>query len=206
MIPAERLSAWERWELGSLAATSAPTKEELDRKAAEALAAERLQIVADARAEGHAQGYAAGMARAEAERTRLAALVGVLEQCAADHEQRLVDEVLDLAVLLARQIVGESLVVNREFLQTIVAEALWQLPQSTQRIDLHVHPHDLAIVENHLEQDPLRSRCHFVADQTITPGGCRIETPETEIDATLELRWKRLMAALGRSAEWIKHA
>jgi len=35
-------------------------------------------------------------------------------------------------------------------------------------------------------------------------GGCRIESANSEIDATLDVRWKRIVAALGRDDAWLE--
>jgi flagellar assembly protein FliH len=43
-----------------------------------------------------------------------------------------------------------------------------------------------------------------VEDPQIERGGCRLETPSTEIDATLETRWRRVIASLGRDDPWIE--
>ena len=130
----EEMSAWQRWELDSLAAPA--SKAEAERAAQDAMAAERARVLAEARAAGLAQ----GRAEAQAEQARLAALADTLTHCVADHEQRLVDEVLDLALLLARQMVGEALSVKRDLLLPVVSAALRQLPQTTQRVDIVVTP------------------------------------------------------------------
>lgn len=200
IIPKERLSAWERWELASLA-PSAP-KANAAAIAADAVATERANAIA----QGQAAGYAQGRAAAAAEQAQLATLVRSLSACVADHEQRLVDEVLDLALVLARQMVGEALAVKREFLLPVVSAALRQLPQNTQRVEIFVNPSDLAIVSEYVANEPLSDRCRFVAHSTIAPGGCRIETEQCEVDATVGSRWKRLLASLGRTGEWIEPA
>lgn len=200
VIRKEQLSAWQRWELDSLAA--APSKADAERAAAEAAAGARAQAIV----QGHAEGYAQGRAAAAAEQARLQALANALTHSVAEHEQRLVDEVLDLALLLARQMVGEALSVKREFLLPVVSAALRQLPQTTQRVDIIVHPSDLAIVQDYIATEPLGERCRFTANATVAPGGCRIETEQCEVDATVGSRWKRLLASLGRSGEWIEPA
>lgn len=194
----EHLSAWQRWELDSLAAPA--SKAEAERAAQDALTAERARVLLEAKAAGYAQ----GRAEAAAEETRLAALVDKLTHCVAEHEQRLVDEVLDLALLLARQMVGEALSVKRDLLLPVVSAALRQLPQSTQRVDIVVHPSDLSLVQEYLGKEPLGDRCRLVGHPAIAPGGCRIETEQCEVDATVGSRWKRLLASLGRTGEWIE--
>jgi flagellar assembly protein FliH len=195
---AQRVSAWQRWELASLAA----------QPAAVAPAAPDPQVLAAARAqaerEGREAGYAAGLAAASAERAELAALLTKLSAAAGDHEQRLVDEVLDLALVLARQLVGEALAVRREFILPIVSAALKQLPQSTQRVELLLNPADLTLVQKFVGTGELAGRCQWRADPSIAPGGCLIETEQCEIDVTIASRWRRLLAGLGRSDDWLE--
>jgi len=193
------LSAWARWELASLTVPS--TRDAADNGDAGQMAA--MQAAA-AQAAGHAAGYAAGMQAAEAERARLATLLATFESAACDHEQRLVDEVLDLALVLARQLVGEALSVRREFILPIVSAALKQLPQSTQRIEIALNPADLALVQQLASDSGFGARSRLVADASIAPGGCLIETEQSEIDVTVPSRWRRLLAALGRSDDWLE--
>jgi flagellar assembly protein FliH len=190
-------SAWHRWELASLApaadaAGAAPDPQLL---AAAREAAER---------EGRDAGYAAGLAAASAERAQLAEVIARLSSAAGDHQQRLVDEVLDLSLVLARQLVGEALAVRREFILPIVSAALKQLPQSTQRVEVMLNPSDVELVRNFLGAGEFGARCRLVPDASIAPGGCLIETEQSEIDVTVPSRWRRLLAALGRSDDWLE--
>lgn len=193
-----RMSAYQRWELASLAEAVADPPDEA--RAAQALEAAR----AAAEVEGRAAGYAAGLAAAGAERAQLAALLAKLGSAAGDHEQRLVDEVLDLALVLARQLVGEALAVRREFILPIVSAALKQLPQSTQRVELMLNPADVEVVRTFLGSGEFASRCRLLPDPSIAPGGCLVETEQSEIDVTIPSRWRRLLAALGRSDDWLE--
>jgi len=195
---AKRLSAFQRWELASLDAE--PRRDAVVDPAA--LAGAR----AAAEAEGRAAGYAAGLAAANGERAALALLLAKLGSAAGDHEQRLVDEVLDLALVLARQLVGEALAVRREFILPIVSAALKQLPQSTQRVELMLNPSDVELLRNFLGNGEFAGRCQLVGDASIAPGGCLIETEQSEIDVTIPSRWRRLLAALGRSDDWLEPA
>ena len=56
-----------------------------------------------------------------------------------------------------------------------------------------------------LEDDPALATLPWkiVEDAQIERGGCRLETPTTEVDATLETRWRRVVASLGRDDSWI---
>jgi len=198
-IARENLSAWQRWELAALPAGATPTDADTGTPAHNA-AALRAQMDAEARAAG----YAAGMAAAATDHARLNALLATLADCALDHEQRLCDEVLDLALVLARQLVGQALAVRRELVQPVVSAALKQLPQSTQRVELRMHPSDVELVKPLLATDAMGARCEIVADALIAPGGCQVETEQCAVDATLQTRWRQLLANLGRSDDWLE--
>ena len=200
-VPRAQQSAWQRWEMASFdrvpPESVGPTQAEIE--------AQRADVVAQAAA-GHAEGYAAGMAAAAADQAQLHALLPALATSAADHEQRLVDEVLDLALVLARQIVGEALAVRRDFILPVVSAALHQLPHSAQRTQLELNPADIRIVKTFLASEPTLPTCALIPDATIAPGGCRVETEQCSLDATTPTRWRRLLAALGRSDDWLEPA
>ena len=202
ILARESLSAYQRWELASLPTTTpvpggAPDESQLRE-------AEFAKARAQAVAEGRAEGYAAGLAQAGTERARLAGVLQGLEAAAGDHADRLMDEVLDLALVLGRQLVGEALAVRRSLVLPIVAAALQQLPQSVQRVQVVANPGDVEIIQQFLDGDATRGRRQVVADPLIAPGGCRIETEQCDVDATLPTRWRRLLAGLGRSDDWLE--
>ena len=210
VIPKEKLSAYQRWELASLhdAADGGYSRgsgdEATQRRAQHERETEAIR--AQAQAEGYTAGYAAGMAHAAADKGRLEALLHTLGESVRGHEQHMVDEVLDLALVIARQLVGEGLSVRREFILPIVSAGLNQLPQSVQRMQLMLNPADMDLVRHFLSSEPASGRCQLIADPTIAPGGCRIETEQCEVDATIPSRWKRLLANLGRSDDWLEPA
>ena len=202
-VPRARQSAWQRWELASLGA-NAPVAVDPEVVARDALALETASLDAQARAQAHAEGYAAGLAEARNETARLAAVLATMTDHAGHHEQKLADEVLDFALVFARQLVGEALAVRREFIVPIVAAALRQLPQSTQRVELRLNPADIALVRERLANETDAPRLALVADPSVAPGGCRLETEQASVDATPSARWRRLLAGLGRSDDWLE--
>lgn len=42
----------------------------------------------------------------------------------------------------------------------------------------------------------------FVAQDTLSAGGCVVETNACTVDASIEKRWARAVGNLGLSAEW----
>ena len=204
LVPKAELSAYQRWELASLT-EAADTPSDADRAAGWSTPGAREAAAAEeqARKDGYAKGYAEGMARADEARARLVALLAAVAEHAGDHRQQVLDEVLDFSLLLARQMVGEALAVRRELVLPVVSAALKQLPQVSQSVQVLLHPDDLELVRSFLAGEPTPCACTLFADATIAPGGCRVVTEQCEVDATVPTRWRRLLANLGCSDEWL---
>lgn len=164
-------------------------------------------------AEGFRRGFDAGVAHANAEHEererqagaalgeRIAALVEDCRQRLDAIERDAADAVVDLALEVARHALRATLAVRPETIVPIVQEALAGVFDESVRMHLHLNPSDEALVREELGARLAQSNCEIVADASIRPGGCRIETPRAEVDATLETRWRRTLAALGRCGE-----
>lgn len=189
-----KLTAWQRWEL--------PNFEPGARRDGVALttASQVEEIHRQAREEGRQAGYAEGMRKATQDSQRLAALLAAMEQ---QVDEQVAQELLDLALDIARRVLQESLRVKPELLLGVVREAIGTLPHFNQGAHLVLHPEDAALVREHMGEQLTHSGWKIFEDARIERGGARIETANSQIDATLESRWKRVVAALGKDAEWI---
>jgi len=201
LIPKERLSAYQRWELACLEAELPPAA--TPQSAADAAAAREATERELAREQGYAKGYETGMAQAAAMRARFEHLLQSLTEHAGTHQQKLLDEVLNFALILAQRLVGEAVRVRRDLVLPVVAEALKQLPQAAQRVQLAVHPDDVELVRAFLDDEHASPMPQIVADASISAGGCRVDTGESAVDATLESRWCRILLTLGQTEGWI---
>jgi len=209
-IPKETLSAYQRWEMASLDAmpTGNGSKPANGNSAAHADAEHEAALAAQreaAHAEGYAAGHAAGLARGASEIARLGTLLGSLGNAVAGHEQRLADAVLDLSLMLARQLAGEALAVRREMLLPLIADALKALPELTQRVRLHLDPADVELVRTLADAHPGVDLTQLVPDASVGAGGFRMETEQCAVDGTLATRFARLAGSFGRSYEWLDH-
>lgn len=192
-----------------LAALNLPTAEELERMHEEARAAAHAEGYAAGEAEGRQaghdegfrQGYAEGKAQAEQQVARLAELTGNLDQAITHIDTEVAEELLALAIEVARQMVQHSLLQHPESVVETVRAALGQLPQNHAQI--RVHPDDAALVREHLGEQLAHAGQRIVEDSTITPGGCRVDSAGAQIDASMETRWRRVLENLGRhDARW----
>lgn len=173
------------------------------------------RINEEARAEGYRVGYEEGRAKGEAELARqtseridqLSTLVGNLQVSLAHLDQEIGDQLLDLALEVATQVLRGSLSVNREHLLPTIREALTELPFHHGTISLHLNPDDSEALRETLKDQLAHTNAHIVSDNTITSGGCYIKAGNSEIDATIETRWRRVLEAIGvKAREWTKPA
>jgi flagellar assembly protein FliH len=221
-----RLSAWQRWEMGSLETDgrtvqvpapapkpAAPRRDpaalareaELDRLRQEACAtgeAEgRREGWAKGHAEGHAEGLAAGLAGASAHAEQLRALAASLPAALRSAESELSEAILALALDVARQVVHRTLRTEPEWVLALVQDLLHAEPALQGEPRLLLHPDDVALVKNSLGGELQAAGWQLRADDTLARGSCRVRSASGEMDATLETRWKRVVGAFSSHAD-----
>lgn len=204
-LPHGNPTAYQRWEPASL--EDAKIEQPVQLPTAEAL--EDLHQQAHQEGydlgynEGVTAGYQQGRAQAEDELQRLRALLGAVEEAVRQLGQATSEELLNLALEIAKQILQRALKVKPELLLPIVRNVMESVPQHSQHPHLHLHPDDAALVKSHMQAELANGPWRIVEDQRIERGGCRIETAVAEVDATLASRWQRLAAALGKDMSWL---
>ena len=103
--------------------------------------------------------------------------------------ERQKDDLVHLALVIARQVIGQELQTNAEAIVGVVENAL-KSALETDSHHIRVNPEDLAVVQEH---KPLfLANVHglkeiFVeADSNVSRGGCLIESDRGEVDASVE--------------------
>jgi flagellar assembly protein FliH len=211
VIPKERLSAYERWELGSF---DTPRPKPVDPHA-ELAKQVSLQAHAEGYRAGHQEGlqagrlegYEAGRQEALAElaprAARMDEILGALTADLGRVDRELAQDVVQLGLAVARNLVTAALKARPEIVQSCVEDALRQLGQHQSTVYVAVNPEDAALVREVMEASS-RSEWSLKEDARIARGGCRVENAAGEIDATLEQRWHRTTAALGQPLDWVE--
>lgn len=162
--------------------------------------AEEIEAIErQAQEEGYQSGLAAGRLAAELEVNQLRALLtGVSEACRGA-EVQLAEDVLDLALVVARQLVRNELQVDRAFLLPAIREAIAGLPTVREPARLMLNPEDLTTISALLGSELPTDYWRFVPDAALSLGSCRIESSVTSIDLTLTTRWNSLLRVLSRN-------
>ncbi|MDR2111880.1 MAG: flagellar assembly protein FliH [Candidatus Accumulibacter sp.] len=161
---------------------------------------------AEGRAAGHTAGQAEGLAEARELAARIAEILGNLERAAEEIEQRVAEQLLDTAVEIAGQVLRQSLRIKPELLLPVVREAIDALPFGSGHPALLLHPGDAALVRAQMGDHLAHNRWRIIEDASLTPGGCRIELNASEVDATVETRWRRVIETIGVSRDWLDDA
>ncbi|MEB0010206.1 MULTISPECIES: flagellar assembly protein FliH [unclassified Glaciimonas] len=230
----ESLSAWERWEMGSfqttgpaapppgsasqdLSANEEPTlkqlqpvllidEAELTRLRTEAVQAGQEEGLKLGYLEGQKQGYADAIALGESEASQLRVLTASLSSALRNVDKEIADDLITLALDIARQLVLRELATDPELILIAVRSLLQTEPALSGNPRLLLHPEDLTLVKQYLSDDLQTAGWLLRADPSLNRGGCRVHATSGEIDATLETRWHRITTALGRSEKNLNHS
>lgn len=199
----DKLSAWQRWELPAFEAGSSlarniglPTAAQLEKM--QQLA--RDEAYQAGYAEGQQRGYAEGMQQALAEKERLTELMRLLE---TQIDEKVSQELMGLSLDIAQQVLQQSLKVQPELLLIMVREAIGSLPVFNQAAHLILNPEDAAMVREHMGEQLNHSGWKILEDPRMVRGDARLETANSQVDATIEARWNRVVTAMGQESKWL---
>jgi flagellar assembly protein FliH len=212
--PKELQSAYQRWEMHSFgddrpsaASKRAPVAAVPQGPSPEQLAAATEEARLIGYDEGHAAGYADGLAigRADAagELEHLQSLAVTFGTALAQADETIANDVLELALHLAKNMFRNALEVKPELIIPVVREAINYLPVLQQPALLLLHPDDATVVRDAIGEELDKGGWRVVEDTSIARGGCKLDTASNQIDAQVGARWQRLASALGKNTDWL---
>ncbi len=166
--------------------------------------AELERLHAQAKQEGYDAGFAsgrdAGLADSQARirdlEHRLIAMIAALEDPLQAADEAVIDRIARLSISLARRLVRRELRTSRDEVVGVVREALSVLPVGLREVRLHLHPEDARLVREALAPPEGSAAWQIVEDPVISRGGCRISSQTSQVDATLETRFNRVINSM----------
>jgi flagellar assembly protein FliH len=191
-IPKEQVDAASNWELRSLGDTA-----HISRNPNNLWSERERRAFERGREQGALEAHRAAQQVRAGHLQRIGGVIENLQAALDELASRGADALLDLSLEVARQVLRRELTLGREAVLPAVREAIALIADHTAHPRVHLSPQDYELVSAELEVDASHRGCRFVSDPSVPPGGCRIETSQGEIDATLETRWRRVIAALG---------
>jgi flagellar assembly protein FliH len=176
-----------------------PTVEELEAIREEA----RKDGYDEGHAAGHADAMAAGKIASAVELEHVRAIAANFHNALHDADQLIANDVLELALQLAKGMLKNALQVKPELILPIVRDAIEYLPVLQQPALLVLHPDDAAVVRAGIGEELDKGGWRVVEDPHVGRGGCKVDTASNQIDATAAGRWQRLSHALGKEVDWL---
>ncbi|MCI9876696.1 flagellar assembly protein FliH [Pseudomonas atacamensis] len=184
-----------------------PEMEEVPLEEVQPLTLEELESI---RQEAYNEGFAIGekegfhsttlKVRQEAE-TALAAKIASLEllmanlfEPIAEQDTQIEKSLVDLVQHITKQVIKRELAIDSTQIEHVMRDALKLLPLGVENVRLYINPQDFAQVKALRERHEETWR--IVEDESLLPGGCRVETEHSRIDASVESRVTQVMAKL----------
>ncbi|MCP5279367.1 MAG: flagellar assembly protein FliH [Thiobacillus sp.] len=227
VIPKEQLTAYQRWELAAFEESETPPRtgaagspaghvqdgfdEDTDLRL-NLPTAEDLEHIQQAAwqegynlglEEGRKAGFETGRQEGEKYARQLRLLTESLESERLRQDGEVAQEILTLALVVARQVVGTSLRVKPELLLDTMRQALLSLPSLSGHYRVFVHPDSAQVVRDWLAQEHNHLSWKLVEDEQMEPGGFRFESAHSELDGSMQVRWREISECLGASTEWL---
>ncbi|MDH5395880.1 MAG: flagellar assembly protein FliH [Gammaproteobacteria bacterium] len=199
VIDADKLTAYERWELPLVNKPDAVTS------VTPVVTAQELETIQQqAYTEGFELGQKEGFDQAKAlsdkNNAALLSIIELLSEPLKNFDEDIVGQLAQLSMIVARQVVRRELHTKESEIVGVVREAMNALPASTRKIILNLHPEDAEIVRNAFSlsqaSESEETRWKVVEDPMLTRGGCMISSENSRIDATVESRLNRVITTL----------
>lgn len=214
-IPGEEIDAVAEWRFGAMETAARLLQEQEEARLQEEHSQALLQ-------EGYAKGFADGQAEGRAQALgeaqqqvrvfldnqgqetarQLATLVESAHAQLDAAQQVAARGMLELACELARQVLRHEISVNPNVLLPVIREALVPLIADSKSAVIKLHPLDMDMLQDVLRVEYPNLPLTLLADDSISRGGCLVQSAGTQIDGTLEKRWARAVGQLGLELPW----
>jgi flagellar assembly protein FliH len=225
LIRAKDVSAFDRWSLPSFdpegpvqeqpaqpepAAVAEPEPMPAQEIAPEAVKPFTLDELEAIRQEAYNEGFATGekdgfhagqlKARQEADAAlgervqRLEKLMQHLLEPIAEQDKQLEHGLVTLVSHMVQQVIRREMATDSSQVRLVLREALKLLPMGAQNIRIHVNPQDFEMIKALRERHEESWR--ILEDEALLPGGCRVESESSRIDASVETRMAQALKLL----------
>lgn len=193
----EQLPAMQRWQLQDVAGASpasaagvsrSPEADRSRQPSATELEALQQQAWDEAYARGLEAGHGTGKAEVDRKAARLEQVLSAMSLPLADIDDQVEEELAQLALAVARQILRRELATDPSHVIAAVREALGELPSRSREIRVVLNPDDAQLVREALSRPSGSAGWVIVEDPVIEHGGCKVLSANTTVDASLEAR------------------
>jgi len=189
--PEEEANA-QRWQYPDVGLDSESKNAGVGILTAEKIESIQNQAYQQAYDEGYAKGFAEGQ---EKGKQSLEGLLAVINKTAEQIEKplqqlddRVLEQMYELVVAITRQLIRREMKTEPGEIVAVVREAISLLPVNENRINISLHPDDVALLKELFQSNNEADHWHFIDDIGLQRGDCKITTEFSTIDASLETR------------------
>lgn len=164
-----------------------PTQKEIEQR--------RQQGYEEGLAQGKQEGVRIGQENFNRQAQQLSQLIGQFSQPLAELDDEIINELVNLAMTIAQHMVRREIRTNPGEIVAVVREAVAVLPTTSRTIRVYLHPDDATLLKGALSISE-QGAWELVEDPALTRGGCRLETENAQLDASIEKRLATVVAEL----------
>lgn len=210
--PKDQQTAYERWEMSQFNETDSNiggVKTKQRESLAESKEVSKIfeSVRQDAYNKGMQEGFAVGMAKARqqsiVEKEHFIKLTQSFNEALEQADEQIAEEVLSLALDIAKSMLKAKLNIDPAAVLPVVVDAIHYLPYIQKPARILVHHDDAQIIREYLGDEIASQQWQILEDSNIERGGCLVETGANQIDASNEVRWKRISDALAQNNNWL---
>jgi len=153
-------------------------------------------------AAGEKDGFHAGQIKAAQQaqqelQPRLQALENIMHQLFEpinQQDRELEHCMLELVQQIATEVIRRELQLDSGMIAQVVRESIRQLPLEGEQVRIYLNPQDIESVKQLREQH--EGSWRIIEDADLQPGGCRVESGPTMVDASMESRIAQIFRQL----------
>jgi flagellar assembly protein FliH len=210
--PKDQQTAYERWEMSQFNETdssigSAKAKQKNGLADSKEVSKIFEEVRQEAYNKGIQEGFAVGMAKARQqailEKEHFVKLTQSFNEALELADEQIADDVLSLALDIAKSMLKTKLNIDPTAVLPVVVDAIHYLPYVQKPARILVHHDDAQIIREYLGDEIASQQWQILEDSNIERGGCLVETGANQIDASNEVRWKRISDALAQNNNWL---
>ena len=181
-------------------------EEQVDAGYEEGLTKGRIEGLSEGKKEGLAQGLAEGIEKGmqqglhnaqkqvDEKLSAVDELMTHLSHALNEQDYLLEQALLNVVTEVSRTVVGRELQIDSKHILQVVRQALAALPPSRDNVRIFVNPADVSVLNEAKERGGESWRA--LPDETISKGGCRVETEQSLVDFTVERRFSAMIEQL----------
>jgi len=133
---------------------------------------------------------------------RFARVLAAAEAGLANAQQDIARGTLEIACAIARQVLRQEIKTDPKTLEPVVREALGMLLADGKSASVRLSPVDFELLQAPLAAELAGQPVQVLADASVAPGDCLVESAGAVVDGGVATRWSRAVASLGLEMPW----